>query len=364
MPAKKKKAKSFSVQKWIQKKYEKAQKEIISAILAETPPVKDLDLSAAYERSTSLLGDYVTLDWDHRQDILRVIKTIRNYAKDRTRRRPLNIVMQAEPGSGKSHLVKCLATKLGVQLATAVGFNMASLQNIEDLEQPLNEVRNLKVIDRLPILFLDEFDSSPEKYPLLLPLLWDGELHIGHRDLKLGKLVIILAGSGKKIENTMKAAKGMQPVSQVEDTKLVDLLSRINGGELDIPPLDEVSKNRDRRVDKACLTIALLEHRFGSNLALVPWCLLRFVVASKFRYGVRSIAHLIDLVTPPDEKSDKLTPAAVKLPLGTVKELRESSLAYHVFSEDGPAAIVGEWKSISQNKSIVRIRQEEDEEDW
>ena len=78
--------------------------------------------------------------------------------------------------------------------AASVDYNMANLQSIEDLSQPLDAIRNLKVIDKLPILFLDEFDSDKRNYSLLLPLLWDGELHIGHSNLMLGKLVIILAG--------------------------------------------------------------------------------------------------------------------------------------------------------------------------
>ena len=314
--------------------FTKARTAILAGILSSEPPKKDVDISEAYMQSASLLGDYVTLDWQHFLDIRTVLGTIRRYAGDRTRRLPLNIIMQAEPGSGKSHFVKCLAKKLAVFHAVAVDFNMASLQNIEDLIQPLDAARNLKVVDRLPILFLDEFDSDKKKYPLLLPLMWDGELHVGHRDLKLGKLVIILAGSGRNIARTMTAAKGMQPVSASDDSKLVDVLSRINGGELGIPSLDEVQKDRDRRTDKVCLTISLLQMRFGDRLAVVPWNLLRFVAMSKFRYGVRSIAHLIDLIPLPEEVSDRLGVDDMRLPLRSVEELRDSSLAYHMFSED------------------------------
>jgi hypothetical protein len=193
--------------------------------------------------------------------------------------------------------------------------------------------------------------------------MWDGELHVGHRDLKLGKLVIILAGSGRNIARTMTAAKGMQPVSASDDSKLVDVLSRINGGELGIPSLDEVQKDRDRRTDKVCLTISLLQMRFGDRLAVVPWNLLRFVAMSKFRYGVRSIAHLIDLIPLPEEVSDRLGVDDMRLPLRSVEELRDSSLAYHMFSEDGAAAIVNEWKTSLECEALVRFMPEEQEQD-
>lgn len=355
-------ASSIDFIKLAETRYRKARHEIAAAILDDTPPSQNVDISNSYLRSRGLLGDYVTLDWEHRQDIMRIIGQIKRYATDATRRRPLNIIMQAEPGSGKSHLVKCLATKLDSLHAAAVDFNMASLQTVEDLTQPLDNVRNLKVVDRLPLLFLDEFDSNPAHYATLLPLMWDGELHIGHRDLKLGKLVIILAGSGRNIEEAMKSAKGMQVPANVTEPKLVDLLSRINGGELAIPPLDAVKGERDRRVDKVCLTASLLQNRFGDWLEIVPWALLRFVVMSRFRYGVRSIAHLVDLVSPPEQETESLLPANVNLPLKSINALRDSSLAYHVFSEDGPAAIVNLWSKCCECSVGIRIKAKAEEE--
>jgi hypothetical protein len=347
----------------IQEKYSERRRHIVDVLVSEKGPQSEVDISQAYRSSNVTLPGYATLDWKHRTDTLRIIENIRKYARDRSLKRPLNIMMQAESGAGKSQLVKCMAKKLEVVQAAAVDFNMASFQSIEDMTQPLDAVRNLKVIDRLPILFLDEFDSDPERYALLLPLMWDGELHVGHRDLKLGKLVIILAGSGKTIHDAMKVAKGMQGAGVAGDGKLVDLLSRINGGELEIPSLDLHEGDRDRRADKACITISLLLNRFGPQVELVPWSLLRFVFISKFRYGVRSIAHLIDLVPPIGEDSQKIVASGLELPMRTVGELRNSSLAYHVFSEDGPAAIVEQWKSVQGCETLIRIQPEPEAED-
>src|SRR5436853_4340210 len=78
--------------------------------------------------------------------------------------------------------------------------------------------------------------------------------------------------------------------------KLVDLLSRINGGIINIPDLDLRSEHRDRRVDKVCIAVGLSKARFGDDLSEMPRSLLRFIAHTTFRYGVRSIAHLIDLI--------------------------------------------------------------------
>ncbi len=172
------------------------------------------------------------------------------------------------------------------------------MERNENLAYPLDAARNLKVQDHLPLLFLDEFDSNPDNYGRLLPLLWDGDMHVGHRDLKLGKVVIVLAGSKSDLPTIINAARSMQTEvdNETPSSKLVDLLSRINGGELVIPRLDDVKEGRDRRIDKICIAIGLLKQRFGDQLESEPRSLLRFIATTRFRYGVRSIVHLIDVI--------------------------------------------------------------------
>lgn len=272
--------------------------------------------------------------------------------------------MQARPGSGKSHFIKCLARGSRLSgVASAVTFNMSGMQRIDDLMQPLDGIRNLKVIDRLPILFLDEFDSSDSNYALLLPLLWDGELHVGHRNLKTGKAVIILAASGDRIQKAMVNAKGMQKAPVVEPPKLIDLLSRIYGGEFAIPDLDEVTATRDRRTDKVCIAVALLQDRYEGELQTVPWSLLKFISVTRFRYGVRSITHLLELLPAPAPAGKGNDIKLEKLPLQSSARLKASSLAYHLVSEDGPAAVANAWQEISKFNVHVRIAEEPEDDE-
>ena len=191
--------------------------------------------------------------------------------------------------------------------------------------------------------------------------MWDGELHIGHRDLKTGKLVIILAGSGRSINEAMKEAKNMQKAAAPKGSKLVDLLSRINGGEFTIPDLDTVTDDRDRRADKVCIAVSLLSSRYGDALRTVPWSLLHFIAVTKFKYGVRSITHLIESLPSPDPKLTELQ--VDRLPLGNVERLKASSLAYHLVSDDGPAAIIATWKASIDHKAVVRIAAEPEDDE-
>jgi DNA replication protein DnaC len=340
--------------KELREQFRDSHKSILDQIINETSPKGDIDITKEIGVSKIALDDYVTLDWQHYEEIQKLLKVILDYTKDSTKRRPLNVIMQAEPGSGKSHFIKSIARRMASDGVSAVTFNMASLESVDDFIQPLEEVRNVKVVDKIPLLFLDEFDSDPKNYSLLLPLLWDGELSVGQRRLRIGKVVTVLAGSGRAIGATMKNAKSMRPETDDNVGKLPDLLSRINGGELTIPNLDEVSSARDRRVDKVCLTIALLAQRFDS-LHSVPWAFLKFVAETKFRYGVRSISHLIDLI--PSQAADKVSLAIgdLQLPLSNPKALKASSLAFHLVAEDGPAAIIESWKAAKANDVLVRF---------
>jgi hypothetical protein len=342
-----------------------ARKKIAETIICAKPPAIEIDISEPFLASNWSLKDYVTLDWKHSLDIRKLKTTISKYAIDKSRCRPLNIIMQAAPGSGKSHFVKCLAKSFSALNAAAVDFNMSNMQNVEELIQPLDTVRNFKVIDRFPILFLDEFDSHPRNYSLLLPLLWDGELQIGHRDLKLGKLVVILAGSGDEIDSAMKKSKGMHEAFYSKDSKLIDLLSRINGGEFNIPALDEIdfTTERDRRIDKVCLAISLIDERFGDRIEIIPWSILHFISLCKFRYGVRSIAYLIDSMPALEEKEISINNEKLTLPIKSVDELKESNLSHHLYSADGPAAIVELWKASCANDTQIRIKEEFPEDD-
>ena len=339
----------------------KESRKIIQECIINATSYPDSRFSIAITESETLLKGYSTLDEPHRIEIQRLIKNISLYLKDSTRKRPFNALMLAAPGAGKSHFIKQLANSMKEEQVQAVTFNMATMQSADDIAQPIDELRNLKVNDRFPLLFLDEFDSDPSRYAALLPLLWDGELQIGHRDLKLGKSVIVLAGSNPNLPKVMdhSAKMGLEKDSIdgfIPPGKLIDLLSRINGGVINIPDLDLRSENRDRRVDKVCIAVALLIARFGNSLNQVPRSLLRFIAQTLFRYGVRSIAHLIDLIGNDAFRNGVLKGNALGLPFINEELLQNSSLKLHLLDKDQGFGIVNRWKELSRDKATVRIK--------
>jgi len=171
----------------------------------------------------------------------------------------------------------------------------------------------------------------------------------------------VLAGSSKDLPKAMDESAKMRFDADrqgdgVPVGKLIDLLSRINGGVIEIPSLDLRTADRDRRVDKVCVTVALIKGRFGNDLVQIPRCLLRFIAHTKFRYGVRSIAHLIDLISSEAVKNGILTISDIRLPMMNEEALRSSSLKLHLLDEDQAFGIVNRWKWTSEDSGVVDLR--------
>ncbi len=59
--------------------------------------------------SESVLPGYSTLNEKHIAEIQDLLSQIQTYADDTTQVRPLNFLMLASPGAGKSHFIQCVA---------------------------------------------------------------------------------------------------------------------------------------------------------------------------------------------------------------------------------------------------------------
>ncbi|GEM_PF-956888 len=343
------------------------------------------------QKSDQSLPGYATLDFSYIRDIGRVVRSIERYAKDASVTRPLNLALIAGPGEGKSYFVECVSRKLKVAVE-AILFNMASMRDADDLASALDSARNVTVSGRVPLLFLDEFDSDSRNYSLLLPLLWDGEMALGARRLTLGRAVIVLSGSNTDLPSALDDAADMDEqgtVGQASETKLVDLISRVNGGVIRIPRL----AGEHRQTDKVCIAVALLRRRFSTGspagqerpaggedpgftgepgedaargkdpgLLRAPASFLRFVYNARFRYSVRSLDHLIGVVTRISAQDDRgaiengiLRPEVLNRVLGDGDEYKNSGLIYHLMNDQGIAGVQELWKQCQEHDHYVPV---------
>ncbi|MDZ4686130.1 MAG: ATP-binding protein, partial [Planctomycetaceae bacterium] len=236
----------------------------------------ELKCLLAVDASLRLVNGYASLDYKHLCDVLKVVASIKQYIGDRSLKRPRNFMMIAAPGSGKSHLVESIAKSVGDSDVGVATFNMATMESKRDLVGVIDACRNITVEGKTPLVFLDEFDSRPENIPLLLPLLWDGTLDFENRQLKVGRCVFVLAGSKDEIRKKVSMIKHCQrpETAEASEDKMVDLLSRISGSNIHIPPFPipdpqvpkpdpDVLDSQLFKCDKVVISIALLRNRFG-----------------------------------------------------------------------------------------------------
>jgi hypothetical protein len=179
-------------------------------------------------RARGFLGEFISTDLELRSQISSFVEAIRSYIEKEQKTRPLNCLVVAGPGAGKSFLVHQLCKELAFAM---VEINVGQMTSREELLDSLSLVQNIHPPSR-PLLLLDEIDTKLENdyiYSLLLSPLWDRSLTIRgvRRDLPEGLVTILVASQAKSYSQfrgkTEKLPKGS------------DFLSRLQGPILELP---------------------------------------------------------------------------------------------------------------------------------
>ena len=236
------------------------------------------------EANTALKG-YATLDPSMMGSIKDLKNRIRDYCSDSRQERPFNVLMVAPSGGGKTYFVRCLGDALKKETVTA---NL-STSNVNDvISYAVNEARNKKAKDKIPLIFFDEADSHNERPASLLPLLWDGQFTTTGQVLEVGTCVIICAiSSDNLLKFVRKRGAGKPPAFD----KIVDFLSRFNGGMFRIPKLSEKSRKSDRLI----LATKFIHERIP-RVDAVSIGLLQFLATVPILHEARSIEFLVNLI--------------------------------------------------------------------
>lgn len=265
-------------------------------LYSESPETESYYLDEILKIADAALPGFLTLDADFQRKISDLTSELVGYLADVSQRRPYNILMIAPPGSGKSHFVKCLGKALkshrggtGVEVSVVTG-NLSSPDPMNALHTAVNEARNHKAVDITPVLFLDEVDSHIDQLAFLLPLLWDGEILLSGQRLTLGRCIIICSISDSRLIRYIR-----DPSKENESAfpKIVDFISRINGGYFEIDSINSDS----RRHDKVCIAAELIRRKFPDiRVSGIQRSFLRFISSIQFRHEIRSLETFINFI--------------------------------------------------------------------
>lgn len=241
---------------------------------------------------------------------------MQDYLENTNRKTPISIAVFGEPGTGKSFGIKQIIKSLPFDTQIKE-INLSQIQYLDDLVNTFEEIQDISVTGKVPIVFFDEFDSEFNgkswgfvKY-FLAPM-QDG-CFINRGMVKpLGRGIYIFAGA------TKTSFKELQNISDdMRDAfvkaKVPDFISRLRGY-LDIKSINSSNASDDKTfvIKRALLLRSLLE-RNAPNLFSVKnnkkicnidrKLLLNILNIPTFKYGVRSMEQLILMSELKDEFS-------------------------------------------------------------
>jgi len=164
-----------------------------------------------------MLGAFSTRNEHFYKHVCEIHDLIHHYVARPSARKPLNLLISAPPGSGKSFLVKqLLASKdskgPGVP---CLELNVANIAKRSDLGPAWTFIRTMEDNRITPCVFFDEVDATVEGEYLLKDLImpmYDGAVIHDGAKLRLGPAVFIFAGSklfeASPAEKPLKKQKG------------------------------------------------------------------------------------------------------------------------------------------------------------
>jgi SpoVK/Ycf46/Vps4 family AAA+-type ATPase len=148
-------------------------------------------------------GRYVTRNSGFRTSLEGVRAQIEVYLHKTSVKRPLNILLAAPPGSGKSFLIKQLIESIdfknrGLEASFEESY-VASLENSAELYGIFQRVQSINLEGgKLPVVFFDEIDATVnggKLFARFLAPMWDGTFYIGKEKFFLGRSIFFFAGS-------------------------------------------------------------------------------------------------------------------------------------------------------------------------
>ena len=171
------------------------------------------------------LGKFRVLNPSRRRDIMRFAWRIREYLAKDARSRPFNCVLAAQPGTGKSFLLRQLAT-------SSLPLYEVNVAQFASSSEFMGELARIAAKgDRQRILLIDEADTklgAQNIYSLLLAPLWDGTVtHRGERlDLGMHFVTVLVTST------CVTPAEFRKSLRSAVFEKGPDLESRLNGADL------------------------------------------------------------------------------------------------------------------------------------
>lgn len=166
----------------------------------KVPFSKLLNTRSINLKGRRVIGYFISNNSDLASELLAVKKNIENYFTKKETKRPLNILLSASPGSGKSFLLKQINQELANHHKTEYKeFNLSTVVSKEEIFEISRFIQEKNSIGIIPIIFIDEVDTiinGEYVFPYLISAMSDGITNQTSIMIKCDKAIIAFAGSG------------------------------------------------------------------------------------------------------------------------------------------------------------------------
>jgi hypothetical protein len=265
---------------------------------------------------------------------------IQEYLNNSAAAQPISIAVFGRPGSGKSFGVSEVARTVGKNRIQNITFNVAQFTSVEDLVNALQEVRDIAIKGKVPLVFFDEFDATFGselgwlKY-FLAPM-QDGEFRDGARVHPIGKAIFVFAGGtaftfqefcGEDI-NDQEKRKGFEEI--FAQAKGTDFVSRLRGYVNILGPNPQSEADNFCMIRRALLLRLMLERKAkhlideSTGRAYIDQGVLSAMIkTSCYHHGARSMQAILEMSLLSGRKA--FEPAALPSP---------EQLAMHVEADE------------------------------
>jgi ATPase family associated with various cellular activities (AAA) len=159
-------------------------------------------------RGSPLLPGYITCVDERKEVVLRLGRLLKEFVSTRRPSRSLSILLQADPGTGKTALAQSLAASVGARF---LSYNVTSMARREDLIGVFDSVGALQARDDSPVVvFIDEINARLEGGPVFdafLAPIEERKYFRQGRDYLLRPCAWIFAGTGTRNDGHDRADK-------------------------------------------------------------------------------------------------------------------------------------------------------------
>lgn len=226
--------------------------------LAEKVARKGLRAAAEEGFSVASFGKLQTIDRREIENLRSIYRRIVEFISETSSQKPLSLAVFGPPGCGKSFSVKQLIEELSKSNKTVFSkapheINVSQLSSASELAAAFQSVRSDVIAGRIPIVFIDEFDSdypggAGEKwFKYFLAPMQDGVFRDDVASHAIGKVIFVFAGgtapSYKEFDHLMRS----KPDGFFENQKVPDFLSRLSGY-IDVSGPNSRSVNKQSKV--------------------------------------------------------------------------------------------------------------------